>query len=108
MNKLNKLVATYFDDEVNKIWMSEEFQKKIKKAIKTKKVTKKSTEDEEDTKKPKEYTPYITFCMNERERLKNKYPDLKAKFITAKLGELWNEYKEKDPGYLAKYNFVPK
>lgn len=109
MNKLNKLVASHFDDEVYKIWMSEDFQKKVKKIVKKKNVTKKSTEDEENsTKKPKEYTPYISFCMKERDDLKSKYPDMKATQITAKLGELWNEYKEKDPEYLFKYNYIPK
>lgn len=109
MNKLNKLVATHFDEEVNKLWMSDDFQKKVKKAIKTKKVSKRSVENEEETaKKPKEYTPYISFCINERECLKKQYPDLRAKDITAKLGKLWNEYKENNPEYLAKYNFVPK
>ncbi|QIH04948.1 yabby-like transcription factor [Dasineura jujubifolia toursvirus 2a] len=101
MNKLNTLVSNEFPSAVQEKWMSDAFQKKVKRAIK-----KKPTVDK-DNKDIKEYTPYIKFCKEEREGVKEEYPDLNAKGVISKLGELWNDYKVNDPQYLKdKYNYV--
>ncbi|GHV49403.1 hypothetical protein AGMMS49579_00910 [Spirochaetia bacterium] len=56
--------------------------------------------------KPTKISAYIKFCTDERTKLKAQYPCLSTKDITAKLGSLWNELKEKNPGYLKeKYNY---
>lgn len=110
-NKINKLVTSHFDEELCQKWMDEEFQKKLKKTLKPKKSSKKTSEEgssKSSCTTAKKHTPYISFCIEERSALNSKYPDLKTKEITAKLGKLWNEYKETNPEYLAKYNYVAK
>lgn len=106
MNKLNKLVETTFNTSVTDEWLSEEFQKKLKKVFKTKK--EKPVEKLTDG-KPKQHTPYIQFCMDERPEVKKENPTMSAKEITAKLGEKWNIYKSEKPEVLQKkYGYVPK
>lgn len=39
---------------------------------------------------------YIFFCQEQREVVKQDYPDMKPKEITAKLGELWNGLSDED------------
>lgn len=113
MDRINKLVKSYFDSNVVDIWLSEEFQKKLKKVTKPKKEKKEKKEkdeEQEDSKpKTKAQTPYIKFCMAERENLKKEHPSLSAKEITAKLGECWNNHKATNEKYLEKnYGYKPK
>lgn len=105
INKINKLVFTNFPEISKSEWLSEDFQKKVKKALKTKK--EKTEESVIGEKKP--HSPYIQFCIDERPLMKQKYPELSAKEITARLGEKWNNTKIDDPSYLKKkYNYEPK
>lgn len=105
MNKINKLVSSNFNNSFNDQWLSDEFQKKLKKVFKNKR--EKTASDTDD--KVKKHSPYIQFCMEERPEMKKSYPEMSAKEITAKLGEKWNEYKENDPEYLeTKYGYVRK
>lgn len=105
INKINKLVFSNFSEISKSDWLAEDFQKKLKKALKTKK--EKSEESMIAEKKP--HSPYIQFCIDERPVMKQKYPNLSAKQITAKLGEQWNNMKLDDPAYLKKkYNYEIK
>lgn len=106
MNKLNKLVKNTFPENTVDEWLSDEFQKKLKKIFKVKK-----EKTESDSAEPKEvkHSPYIRFCMDERPGMKAKYPEMSAKEITSKLGEKWNKYKESEPEHLEKsYGYVSK
>jgi hypothetical protein len=108
MNKLNKLVANTFSKEISEKWMSEEFQKKVKRALK-KKAEKPQSSSDEGSVPVKQHTPYIQFCIAERPNIKKDYPDLSAKEITAKLGEQWNKNKAENPEVLVrKYGYIIK
>ena len=108
MNKLNKLVSSNFSNSVTDQWLSDEFQKKLKKVFKNKREKTVSSEIV-DCDKVKKHSPYIQFCMEERPYIKKNYPTMSAKEITAKLGEKWNDHKENDPEYLeTKYGYVRK
>lgn len=104
-NKVNNLVNQNFtDSEFIDKWLSEEFQKKLKRILKNKREKQPDTEHKERV-----HTPYIKFCMEERPIMKKKHPELSAKEITAKLGEYWNKLKHDDPKYLQKnYDYIPK
>lgn len=105
MNKINKLVSSNFSDSFTDQWLSDEFQKKLKKVFKNKR--EKSAASDAD--KVKKHSPYIQFCMEERPEMKKSHPEMSAKEITAKLGEKWNDYKETEPEYLeSKYGYVKK
>lgn len=104
MNKINRLVSSNFNDSFTDKWLSDDFQKKLKKVFKNKR-EKTATSDTE----AKKHSPYIQFCMEERPEMKKSHPTMSAKEITAKLGEKWNDYKENDPEYLeTKYGYVRK
>lgn len=109
MNKLNKLVYLEFaelPDALEK-WKSENFQKRLKKVLKTSAPT--TTVDEKEKKPERPHTPYIQFCMYERPLLKKEYPNLSNKEITKLLGEKWNKLKQSDPDFLAeKFNYLVK
>lgn len=103
MNKINKLITSYYP-EIRESWLTDDNQKKVKKCFKTKR-----EKTQRQTDEPKKHTPYINFCMGERSSMKEKFPDLSAKEITAKLGEAWNIGKEKTPHILQeKYGYTPK
>jgi hypothetical protein len=51
---------------------------------------------------PKKYTPYISFCIQQRPLVRAEMPDLNPRQITSELGRRWRELKtnkreEKDP-----------
>lgn len=106
LNKINKLVDTNFKGDTLDQWMSDEFQKKLKKIFKTKK--EKNTDETTTVSK----NPYIQFCMDERpnmkEEAKKDNPNITAMEVTAKLGEKWNRLKEENPESLEKYGYKPK
>lgn len=102
MEQLNNLISQTFGDDVVKKWNTKDFQSKVKAILKAKKVKK-----EKDPSKP--LSPYIKFCVSEREAVKEKFPELSFKEITSKMGQLWNEYKEHNPEYLEReYGYVKK
>lgn len=56
--------------------------------------------------KPIRISSYLKFCANERPLLKQQYPDLSTKEITAKLSTLWNDLKLNNVEYLkTKYGY---
>lgn len=100
MNKINKLVTNTFPENADE-WLADEFQKKLKKLFKPKK-------DKTANIEPKKQSSYIKFCVAERPGVKEEYPNLTVKEITAKLGDKWNKYKIENPEYLEKYGYTPK
>jgi hypothetical protein len=68
-----------------------------------------STKENNKSTKPIKISSYLKFCANERPLLKQKYPELSTKEITAKLGLLWNELKTNKIDYLkSKYGYEQK
>lgn len=58
--------------------------------------------------KPIKISTYLKFCADERQSLKQQFPELSTKDITAKLGTMWNDYKKNNPQYLkTKYGYEP-
>jgi hypothetical protein len=77
--KLNKLMDSTFKSSAEKI-------KKAKKAKKAK-----------DPMAPKRgKSSYIFFCVDKRDDIKQNHPDLSAKQITSKLGEVWRGMSDED------------
>jgi structure-specific recognition protein 1 len=70
-------------------------EKKAKKS-KPQKEKKKSSKKDSDPNKPKKpMTAYFLWAQENRDRVKEKYPDLKITDVAKKLGEMWKEVSDK-------------
>lgn len=101
VNKINKLVESTMNDATVEIWLSDNFQNKLRRILKDKR-----EKDEACPKRP--LTPYIKFCQNERSQVSRDNPNLNTKQVTAALGHRWNDFKKTNPEHLKKYGYVVK
>ena len=82
MNMIKSLEVTINDD-----WMTEETQNKLKEILELKK-------PKSDPSRPKRAkSAYTFFCVDARADLKKENPELKAKEVMSRMGEMWTTLK---------------
>lgn len=73
----------------------EKEEKKEKKVKKTPKERKKKKKDSDPNRPKKPMTAFFLWANENRDRVKEKYPDLKLTDVSKKLGEMWKEVSDK-------------
>ena len=104
LKNLNEFVIQMiksYEVTIESDWMSEETQNKLKEILEMKK-------PKADPSRPKRAkSSYLFFCEDARADLKKENPEIKAKEVMSKLGEMWTKLKEstitKDKKKVVKY-----